>query len=192
MCCTQAKLALPVGGAPYFQRLSSLQALAAPVADVERRVGEDEVGLEVGVPVVVEGVAVGDLAVDAADGEVHLGQPPGGVVRLLAVDGDVADACRRAASTNSSDCTNMPAGAAAGVVDAALVGLEHLDQQLDHAARRVELAALLALGAGELREEVLVDAAEESLARVSSSPSPMLLIRSISSPSRCLSSAGRA
>jgi hypothetical protein len=38
----------------------------------------------------VEGVAVGDLRLDAADGEVHLGQAPGGVVRLLAVDGDVA------------------------------------------------------------------------------------------------------
>ena len=57
----------------------------------------------------------------------------------------------------------MPAGAAARVVDAALVGLEHLDQQLDDAARRVELAALLALGAGELGEEVLVDAAEDVL-----------------------------
>ena len=54
-------------------------------------------------------------------------------------------------------------GAAAGVVHPAPVGLEHLDQQLDHAARRVELAALLALGAGELGEEVLVDAAEHVL-----------------------------
>ena len=54
-------------------------------------------------------------------------------------------------------------GAATGVVDAAAVGLEHLDQQLHHAARRVELAALLALGARELREEVLVDATEDVL-----------------------------
>ena len=54
-------------------------------------------------------------------------------------------------------------GAAAGVVHPAAVGLEHLDQELDHAARRVELAALLALGARELREEVLVDAAEHVL-----------------------------
>ena len=91
MCCTQAKLALPLGGTPYCQRLSSsVQPLAAPVGDVERRIGEDEVGLEVGVAVVVEAVAVGDLAFDAADGEVHLGEPPGGVVRLLAVDRDVA------------------------------------------------------------------------------------------------------
>ena len=54
-------------------------------------------------------------------------------------------------------------GAAAGVVHPAAVGLEHLDQELDHAARRVELAALLALGARELREEVLGDAAEHVL-----------------------------
>ena len=50
--------------------------------------------------------------------------------------------------------------AAAGVVDAALVGFEHLDQQPHDAARREELAAELALGLGELAEEVLVDAAE--------------------------------
>ena len=55
------------------------------------------------------------------------------------------------------------AGAAAGVVDAALVGLDHLDQQLDHAAGGVELAAALALSAGEPAQEVLVDAAEDVL-----------------------------
>ena len=50
----------------------------------------------------------------------------------------------------------MPGGAAAGVVDAALVRFQHLHQELDDATRGVELAALLALGAGELGEEVLV------------------------------------
>jgi len=50
--------------------------------------------------------------------------------------------------------------AAAGVVDAALVGFEHFDQQAHDAARREELAAELALGLGELAQEVLVDAAE--------------------------------
>ncbi len=45
----------------------------------------------VGVAVIVEGVAMGDLRVDAANGKVHLGEPPGGVVGFLAVDGDVAD-----------------------------------------------------------------------------------------------------
>ena len=65
------------------------EPLAAPIGDVEGRVGEDEVSPEVGVAVVVEAVAVGDLALDAADGEVHLRDPPGRVVRLLSPDRDV-------------------------------------------------------------------------------------------------------
>jgi len=43
------------------------QQLASPVAVVERRVGEHVIGLEVGVPVVVERIAMRDLRVDAAD-----------------------------------------------------------------------------------------------------------------------------
>src|SRR5712691_3788160 len=89
MCCIQAKLALPAGGAPYCQRLSLRKRSPAPVAHIEGRVGKDEVGPQVGMAVVVEGVAVRDLAVDATDGEVHARQPPGGIVRLLAVDRDV-------------------------------------------------------------------------------------------------------
>ena len=41
------------------------QTVAAPVGDVERWVGEDKVGFEIGMAVVVKSVAVGDLAVDA-------------------------------------------------------------------------------------------------------------------------------
>ena len=67
------------------------QQVAAPVADVERGVREDEVCLEVGMAVGMEAVAVGDLAVDAADRQIHLRQPPRRVVRLLAVDADVAE-----------------------------------------------------------------------------------------------------
>ena len=54
-------------------------------------------------------------------------------------------------------------GAATGVIDPTLIGLQHLDQQLDHAARGVELAALFAFGAGELRQKVFVDAAQHVL-----------------------------
>ena len=115
--------------------------------------------------VVVEGVAVGDLRVDAADGEVHLGQPPGGVVGLLAVDGDVAELAAVGLDELLA-ADEHAARAAAGVVDAALVGREHLDQHAHHARGRVELAAALALGAGEAREEVLVDAAERVLGAV--------------------------
>jgi hypothetical protein len=53
------------------------------------------------------------------------------------------------------------AGAAGGVVDAALVGGEHLDEETHDAGRGVELAAVLALGAGEAGEEILVNATEE-------------------------------
>ena len=51
-------------------------------------------------------------------------------------------------------------GAAARVVDPAVVRLKHLDQQPHDGARRVELAALAALGQRELLEEVLVDLAQ--------------------------------
>ena len=70
------------------------QALAAPVGDVEGGIGEDEVGLQVREGVLVEAALVvpADVGVDAPHGKVHPGQPPGGVVALLAVDGDVADA----------------------------------------------------------------------------------------------------
>jgi hypothetical protein len=125
------------------------------------------------VAVGVEGVAVGDLAVDAADGEVHLREPPGGVVRLLAVDRDVGlglaagrvavPVAVRVGADELQRLNEHPARAAAGVVDPTAVGLDHLDEQVDHAVGRQELAPLAALGERELLEEVLVDAAEHVL-----------------------------
>ena len=52
---------------------------------------------------------------------------------------------------------------AAGIVDPALIRLQHLDQELDHATRGIELAAFLAFGAGELRQKVFVNSAEHVL-----------------------------
>ena len=66
--------------------------VAAPGLDVEWRVGEDVVHLQVGMLVAGEGVAPAGaeaLVVDAVDGEVHLRHPPGLLDRLLAEDGDV-------------------------------------------------------------------------------------------------------
>ena len=68
-------------------------------------------------------------------------------------------------STNFFRLHEHAAAAAAGIVDArplagSMVRGEHLDQHLDHAPRCVELATLLAFGAGELGEEVFVDAAQ--------------------------------
>ena len=53
-CCTQAKLALPVGGVPYFHRLSSASCLPLQSLSLKGRVGEDEVGFQVGMGVVQE------------------------------------------------------------------------------------------------------------------------------------------
>jgi hypothetical protein len=50
------------------------------------------------------------------------------------------------------------ARAARGVEDAPVVGLGDFGEEADDAERGVELAAFLALGAGELAEEVFVDA----------------------------------
>jgi len=77
------------GWAAILPPLVVAQQFAAPVADVERRIGEDVVGLEVRVSIIVKRIAMSDLPVDAADGEVHLSEPPGSVIGLLAVNADV-------------------------------------------------------------------------------------------------------
>ena len=142
------------------------EAVAAPVGDVEGRIGEDVVGLEVRVAVVVEAVAVRDLPLDAPECEVHLREPPGRVVGLLAVDRDVGAGVAAVAVPGGVGVDERlrlhehARRAAARVVDAAAVGLEHLDEQPDDVPRRVELTGPPALGGGEAREEVLVDAPE--------------------------------
>ena len=117
---------------------------------------------EVGVLVGVEGVlpAFAEVAVDAVDGQVHLGEAPGALVGLLAVDGDVVPA----AAMREHELLRLDehaAGPAARVVDPAGVWLQNLDQESDHDGRRIELAAALALSAGEFLQEVLVDLAED-------------------------------
>ena len=53
------------------------------------------------------------------------------------------------------------ARAAAGVIDAALIGFEHFDKRADNGAGREELAAALAFGAGKARDEVFIDPAQQ-------------------------------
>ena len=89
-----------------------------------------------------------------------MAEPPGRVVALLPVYGDVADS-PAVLLDELLGLDEHAAGAAAGVVDAALVGLQHLDQQPDDGAGRVEFAAALALGPGEAAEEILVDPPED-------------------------------
>jgi hypothetical protein len=135
---------------------------AIPVTDVEGEIGEDVVGLEVPVEIAAKGVRRfrAEVALNAADGEVHDGELPGGGIALLPVDGDVAHA--PAVSFDEAFALHEEAtGAVARVIDAAFVGGDHLDQDFVHALRGVKLAASFAFGAGELAEEVFVDAPED-------------------------------
>ena len=58
------------------------------------------------------------------------------------------------------------ARAAARVIDAALVRLDHLDQHPNHRLRGEELAAALALGAREAGQEILIDPPQQVLGLV--------------------------
>ena len=110
--------------------------------------------------VAAEGVGVlgAEVGLDAAQGEVHDGETAGGGVALLAVDADVAEL----AAVGFDEFFRLhehAAGTAAGIVNAAFVGSEHLDEETHDTLRSVELAAFLALSTGEPAEEVFVDAA---------------------------------
>ena len=80
-------------------------------------------------------VVPGDLGVDAMHGEVHLGEAVSGVVALLAVDGDFAFrqflrlvGAARVLSDKLYRLNEHAARAAARIVDAALVRLQHVNE----------------------------------------------------------------
>src|SRR5690606_38772695 len=131
------------------------QGLAPPVLHVEGWVGHDEVGAQVRVLVVEEGVGVllAEVEVDAADGHVHGRQPPGGGVGFLAVYGDVfllfggVVVLLLGVLFNELVAGNKEAARAhRRVINTPGIGLEHFHDQGDDAFGGVVLAALLALG----------------------------------------------
>src|ERR687886_519074 len=67
--------------------------LAAPVGGIERRIGKDIVEAQVFQLVLVKTALVvpPDIRVNATYRQIHLRQPPSGIVAFLAIDGDVAD-----------------------------------------------------------------------------------------------------
>src|SRR5665213_1030296 len=104
----------------------------------------------------METVPMGDLRINAPDRKIHLGKPPRRVVRLLTTDRHavarlaaiaVAVGMRR---NEIGRLNEHAARSAAWVKDTALIRRQHFDQNSHDAARRVELSALLAFGAGEL------------------------------------------
>ncbi len=106
-----------------------------------------------------------NVCVDAADREVHLAEPPRRVIRLLPIDGYIADP----ATVQLDELFRLhkhAAGAAARVVDPSLVRLDHLDHHTYDRARRVEFPTSLAFRTRELAKEILIDAPEH-IARLS-------------------------
>ena len=69
----------------------ALQLVLAPIAVVEWRIGENVIGLNAGVEILVEGIGpfAAKVRFDAANSKVHLGQPPCRGIGLLPVNGNV-------------------------------------------------------------------------------------------------------
>ena len=131
---------------------------AEPVGVVELRASEDVVGAEVGMEVAAEGVGVlgADVGFDAAHGEVHQGEAARGGRRILAEEREVVNV---AAVETTKFCRHHEtrAGGKAGIVNAAVFcRREHFHDEAVNARRRVELPAVLALGAGEAGQEILI------------------------------------
>ena len=112
------------------------------------------------VVVAVDVAAVFDVAFQPMHGEVETAQAAGFVGLFDAADGEFGSGVLLVLGNEARRLHEHAAGTAGGVKDAAVEGFDDLGQQLDDAARRVELAAALALGHGESAEEVFVDAAE--------------------------------
>ena len=138
------------------------QLLAAPIADVEGRIGKDKIRFQVGVAVIQEGVAQFQFGVNAANGQVHARQAQGGGVGFLPENRKVFDVALMVEHELFA-LHEHPAAAAAAVIHAPVVGFEHFHQQFDNAGGRLELAALLAFGIGKLAEEVFIHPAEQVL-----------------------------
>ncbi|MNF64309.1 hypothetical protein D3C84_460350 [compost metagenome] len=101
-----------------------------------------------------------EVEVDAANGQVHRRQAPSRRIGLLAIDRDIAEL----ATVDFDEFFRLDkhtAGAAARIVDLAMVRIQYRDQGFDDAGRGVELPALFTFGTGELAEEVFIDLAEQ-------------------------------
>src|SRR4051794_13386130 len=104
------------------------EAIPAPIRDVEGRISENEVGFEVGQFVAMKAALVvpANVRVDPLDSEVHFGQSPGCVVDLLPINGDVLPPPAMLLN-KLFGLDEHAARAAAGIIDAALVRLQHLE-----------------------------------------------------------------
>ena len=141
------------------------QLVRTPVREIKRRICHDEVGLELEVAVVKEGVGaeLTQVSVNAPDGKIHLGEFPSGWVGVLPIDRNAVDVPAMVLD-KPSRLDEHAAAAAAGVIDPPIEGLEHFHQRFDHTLRREELPGQFALLLGEFAQAVLVGVPQNILA----------------------------
>ena len=115
-----------------------------------------DIGVQITVLVAHEGMGrvLTQIEVHTTDSQAHRGNAPGGRVGLLAIDGYVAELT--AVSFDEFVRLREPAiGAAARIVDLAMLRVKHGAQGFDDARRGVELLTLLpsvlAIGRGSIR-----------------------------------------
>lgn len=107
-------------------------------------------------PVIEIGIAELDVAIQPVDEEVHPTEPIGEVLGFLTDEGQPLTV-----PGEEIGLDEHAAGATAGIEDHALLGRQHRNQRPYDADRGEILAAPLALGAGKLADEVLIDAADQ-------------------------------
>ncbi len=149
------------------------QQVATPVAVVEGRIGNYVIGFQVLVCIVEKAAFIVPLhiaAVDSTDGQVHLCQPPGGLVALLAVNGDIVGRVEGVVRLEAAFTFIMilmmkdefltlhkhATAATARVEYSAFVRLKHFNQKFYDAGRCIELPAFFSFCHGKLSKEVFV------------------------------------
>src|SRR6266702_1164446 len=158
------KVGIADRGTAIFPANVLFKTFTAPVAHIERRVCEYEVGFQIFVQIIVKGVGVvrPKIGFNSSDGEVHLGQLPFGVIGFLAINRDVSNAAP-VLPNEFFALHEHSGGATTGVIHAALVRLDHLNEQFDDAARGIEFATLFSFRASELLQEVFIRASKDVL-----------------------------
>lgn len=138
------------------------QVVVPPALEVERRVGHDIVEVKSTVEIIGEGgVALRpEVVADAAQGQVHLGQPVGGSLFLLSIHVDTTDVAPFGLHQFGA-LNEHAARAAARVVERAVERFYHRSDEAHHIVRGVELALLFGGIDGKLLEEILIHASDE-------------------------------
>lgn len=112
------------------------------------------------VVVAVDVAAVADVTFETVDSEVQATKAAGLIGLFNSMNGEFSGGVLLMLRHKPRRLDEHAARTASGIEDAAVIGLNHLGQQADDATGRVELAAPLAFGAGELAKEIFVDAPE--------------------------------